>query len=83
MGNQYSKIDEMNSLEINFPKIAKEWDYSKNSFKPSEVTYGSEKKVWWLCDKQHSYFQRIADSTPPKTMVAHTVQIKKLAMVTT
>jgi len=63
MGNQYSKIDVVNSLESTFPKIAKEWDYSKNSFKPSEVTYGSEKKVWWLCDKQHSFISSINNRT--------------------
>ena len=28
--------------------LLKEWDYTKNSnIGPSEVTYGSNKRVWW------------------------------------
>ena len=38
-----------------YPEIAKEWDCERNSLTPSEVTPGSHKKVWWLCDKGHSY----------------------------
>lgn len=38
-----------NDLETVRPDLAKEWDYEKNSVKPSEVTHGSEKKVWWKC----------------------------------
>ncbi len=39
-----------NDLESRFPEIAAEWDYEKNgSLQPSEVTYGSSKKVYWIC----------------------------------
>ena len=39
-----------NDLESKYPEIAKEWDYEKNApLLPSEVTYGSQKKVWWKC----------------------------------
>lgn len=35
-------------LTIN-PKLAEEWNYEKNGdLKPTEVTIGSNKKVWWL-----------------------------------
>ena len=37
------------------PEGMKEWDYSKNTIKPDEVTYKSNKKVWWICPKGHSY----------------------------
>ena len=39
-----------------YPEIAKEWDYEKNSpLTPSDVTVGSNKKMWWICPKGHSY----------------------------
>ena len=49
-----------NDLESQFPDIAKEWDYSKNTKKPDEVTAKSNKKYWWICPKcGHSYETRI------------------------
>lgn len=39
-------------LSIKFPKIAKEWDYANNGeLTPNDVTYGSKKKVFWICSK--------------------------------
>ena len=32
-----------------------EWDYKKNDFLPDSVTLHSAKKVWWKCDKGHSW----------------------------
>lgn len=38
-----------NDLETLSPELAKQWHPLKNgSLKPSDVTYGSGKKVWWL-----------------------------------
>lgn len=48
-----------NDLESNFPNLAKEWDYKKNSLKPTEVTSGSSKKVWWICGKGHSWITSV------------------------
>ena len=43
-------------ISISHPKIAKEFDLIKNSpLKPDNTTYGSKKKVWWICDKGHSW----------------------------
>ena len=40
----------VNDLLTTNPEIAKEWDYDKNaSLRPSDVTAGSSKKVWWKC----------------------------------
>lgn len=37
-----------NDLETLYPNIAKEWHPTKNgNLKPSDVTIGSEEKVWW------------------------------------
>ena len=40
-----------NDLETKFPEIAKEWDYSKNKKKPSEVAAFCNTKYWWICSK--------------------------------
>lgn len=33
-----------------------QWDYEKNgTLTPDRVTYGSHKKVWWICEKGHSW----------------------------
>lgn len=39
------------------PKLAEEWDYSKNNgLTPQMVVGGSNKKVWWICGKcSHSW----------------------------
>ena len=44
-----------NDFESNFIELVQEWDYKKNSILPNMVSYGSDKKVWWICDKGHSY----------------------------
>lgn len=46
------KINSKNSLEHLAPNLAKEWHPSKNgALKPSDVGTGSNKRVWWKCDK--------------------------------
>ena len=38
------------------PDLVLEWDYDKNGIlKPENVTAFSDKKVWWKCDKGHSW----------------------------
>lgn len=42
----------------NVPELLKEWDYEKNiSVRPEDVSWKSSKKVWWKCDKGHSWQQ--------------------------
>lgn len=38
-----------------YPDLLHMWDYSKNVILPTDITYGSGKKVWWTCDKHHSF----------------------------
>lgn len=52
-----------NCLETDYPKISKEWDYTKNSITPRDITYGSHKKAWWICEKGHSYSASIYHRT--------------------
>ena len=46
-----------NSLASLFPVIAAEFDVDKNGFGPSDITAGSNKKVWWRNAKQGSWKQ--------------------------
>lgn len=50
----------VNDLATTHPALAKEWNYEQNgSLTPHDVTAGSRKKVWWLCEKGHAYEQLI------------------------
>lgn len=39
----------INDLETVNPILSKEWDYTQNDKTPSDYTYGSHQKVWWIC----------------------------------
>lgn len=43
------------------PHLKDEWDYSKNSVTPSEITYASRKSVWWVCPENHSYDMKVSN----------------------
>lgn len=42
-------------LETTHPELLKEWDYDRNTIKPSEITAGSDKKIWWNCPKSPNH----------------------------
>ncbi len=44
-----------NSLLSRHPAVAKEWHPTKNRLRPSEVTAGSGRVAWWLCEHKHSW----------------------------
>ena len=45
-----------NDLQTLNPNLAKEWNCEKNAnLTPKGVTLGSNKKVWWKCDKGHEW----------------------------
>lgn len=44
-----------NDLATTHPELAKEWDYQNNTILPTQITYGNDKKVWWVCSKGHHY----------------------------
>ena len=51
-----------NDFETKYPEIAKEWHPTKNgNLTPSDVTYGSGKKVWWKCPIGHEYQANVHD----------------------
>ena len=49
----------VNDLATVHPELLNEWDYEKNDklgIYPDIIAYGSDKKVWWKCNKfPHSY----------------------------
>ena len=53
-----------NDLVTTHPNIAKEWDYNLNgNLTPSDVSYGCNKKVHWICPKGHSYIATVNHRT--------------------
>ena len=44
------------NLYVLKPNLVKEWHPTKNTgLKPQELTPGSGKKVWWICDTGHEW----------------------------
>ncbi len=45
-----------NDLATTNPRLAKEWHPTKNGdLTPFDITEGSLKKVWWICDRGHEW----------------------------
>jgi len=50
-----------NSLQALNPELAGQWHPSKNEgLTPNDVTAGSHKKAWWICEKEHEWDASIA-----------------------
>lgn len=54
-----------NILGNRYPHLVKEW-HMKNEFSPFEITYGSQKKVYWICDKEHEWEATISSRSQGK-----------------
>jgi len=53
-----------NHLAAIDPDVAAQWHPTKNGkLTPYEVTYGSAKKVWWVCEKGHEWDARVGSRT--------------------
>ena len=55
-----------NDLATTNPELLSEWDYEKNSIKPTEVTFGTDKKVYWKCKNGHSWKTYLINRTRKK-----------------
>ncbi len=54
----YKKELKSKSIDIEYPELAKEWDYEKNGIlKPSMFTKGSDHKVWWKCPECNNEYE--------------------------
>lgn len=49
-----------NDLQTHNPELASEWDMDKNELLPTQVTPFSMTKVWWRCEKGHSWKSAVA-----------------------
>lgn len=43
------------SLKFTHPHLVEEWDVDKNKMDVTSVSYGSSKKVWWICKNNNSH----------------------------
>jgi DNA-directed RNA polymerase subunit RPC12/RpoP len=54
------KVSDSNSLSSLYPWLASEWHPNKNwELKPQDVSFGSERKVWWKCKRGHEWSANI------------------------
>jgi len=50
-----------NDLGTVYSHLAQEWHPTKNgTLSPQDVVYGSDRKVWWLCEKGHEWKSAIS-----------------------
>ena len=60
--SNYRALAGYNDLATTEPQLAQEWNYEKNgSLKPTDVTSGSHKIVWWKCSKGHEWEESVKD----------------------
>lgn len=60
--SNHKALKGFNDFESKYPDIAKEWHPQKNGgLRPFDVTYGSGKKVWWICPIGHEYQAIVKD----------------------
>ena len=59
-----------NDLETLYPNIAKMWHPILNKIKPSNVLPGSNKKAWWICekDRRHIFCTKISSMSLNKNI---------------
>jgi len=58
------KASESYNLYALLPALARQWHPTKNgNLGPKDVTPGSSRKVWWLCEKGHWWVARVCDRT--------------------
>ncbi len=51
-----NRLAKNGTLKANYPEIAKEWNIARNGkLTPDDVLPGSNKRVWWKCDKGHEW----------------------------
>jgi len=52
------------NLTESHPNVASQWHPTKNGeLSPYDYTYGSRKKVWWICEKEHEWEAKISVMT--------------------
>jgi glutaredoxin len=57
------KTMEIDSICYTHKDLLREWDFSKNTIDPKTICAGSDKSVWWVCSKNHSWKTRVKHRT--------------------
>lgn len=54
-----------NNVSITHPHLLEEWDYEKNTLKPTDLLFGSGKKIWWICknNREHKWVSSLNNRT--------------------
>lgn len=66
-------------INNNRKDLIKEFDCNKNNFSITDITYGSGKKVWWICQSGHSYQTYLTHRTKMHTSCPYCSNQKILA----
>jgi hypothetical protein len=62
------KLSKSYNLKALYPQIARQWHPQRNEdFFPEQVTPGSDKKVWWKCEKGHEWKASVYSMTKRKS----------------
>ena len=68
-----------NDLKTKYPQVAAEWDYKKNgSLLPQNITYGTNKIVWWVDELNHSWRASVNSRTKMKVGCPYCANVKLL-----
>lgn len=58
----YKVVAGVNDLATLRPDLAEQWHPTKNGeLKPTDVTIGTDRKIWWICDKGHEWEAKVAN----------------------
>jgi hypothetical protein len=56
------RVSKTNMLAIKNRKVAREWHPTKNgTLTPRDVTWGTERRVWWRCVSGHEWQAKVCD----------------------
>ena len=55
-----------NDVATVYPEILNEWDYDENTILPRNITFGSGKKIHWICSKGHKWVDSVGHRTSMK-----------------
>ena len=62
------KLSKTYNLSVDNPVLASQWHPVKNGdLKPKDVSSGSNKKVWWVCEKGHEWQAKIPNRNSNNT----------------
>ena len=56
-------VNDVNNLKVKNPELLCEWDYNKNIILPSMIHSKSNKKIWWKCKNNHSWYSSLYNRT--------------------